>query len=115
MLPLLSDEDVPRGIVDGLRRSVPGIDVVRVQEVGLMHTPDPDILEWASRQRRAIFSRDRNTMRGHTEERLRQGQHMAGLVILDQFISIGKAVSALAVYAQAGDPGDLDGQILFIS
>ena len=115
MLPLLSDEDVPRGIVDGLRRSVSGIDVVRVQEVGLMHTPDPDILEWASRQRRAIFSRDRNTLRGHAEDRLKRGEHLAGLFILDEFISIGKAVAELAVYAQAGDPGDLDGQILFIS
>jgi hypothetical protein len=115
MLPLLSDEDMPKAIVDGLRRSVPGIDVVRVQEVGLTQTPDPDILEWAAGEGRAVVSRDRNTMRAHAEDRLKQGQRMAGLILLDEFLSIGKAVMELATYTQAGDPGDLDGQIVFIS
>ncbi len=115
MLPLLSDEDVPGAIVDGLRRSVPGIDLLRTQEVGLMHTPDPDILDRASRQRRAIISRDRNTLPWYVEERMRRGEHMAGLFLLEEFISIGKAVAELAAYAEAADPDDLDGQILFLS
>ncbi len=40
MLPLLSDEDVPRSITDGLCQHFPGVDVLRVQDVGLGNTPD---------------------------------------------------------------------------
>ena len=49
MLQLPIDEDVHGDIVNGLRRRQPGLDVVRVQDVGLRQTPDPDILEWAAR------------------------------------------------------------------
>ena len=115
MLPLLSDEDVRGAIVTGLRRRASGIDLVRVQDVGLSHTPDPLILEWAGRERRVLVSRDRNTMRRDAEARLAQGLPMAGLIILDEFISVGKAVVELETLALAGNPGDLDGQILFLS
>ena len=62
MLRLLSDEDVHVAIVAGLRQHFGGIDVVRVQEIGLMHTPDPIILDRAAADDRVIFTRDRNTM-----------------------------------------------------
>ncbi len=40
---------------------------------------------------------------------------MAGLIVLAEDIQIGKAVRELGILAQAGDPGDLDGQILFLA
>lgn len=33
----------------------------------------------------------------------------------DQFINIGRAIQEVGTLAQAGDTGDLDGQILFLS
>ena len=62
MLQLLTDEDVHGDIVDGLRRRQPALDVVRVQDVGLRHTPDPDILEWAAQQGRVVVSVDKKTL-----------------------------------------------------
>ncbi len=115
MLPLLSDEDVPVAIAVGLRQHFPGLDVVRVQETGLMHTPDPIILERAAAEGRAVFTRDRNTMTAHARDRLHQGLRMAGLMVLAEAISIGKAVQELGTLAQVGNPGDLDGQIIFLS
>ena len=53
MLPLLSDEDVPRSITDGLRQHFPGVDVLRVQDVGLGNTADSIILAWAANENRA--------------------------------------------------------------
>jgi hypothetical protein len=44
MLRLASDEDVHGDIVQGLRRDAPDLDLVRVQDVGLGHTPDPQVL-----------------------------------------------------------------------
>jgi hypothetical protein len=48
MLPLATDEDVHEDIIRGLRRREPALDIVRVVDVGLGHTPDPIILEWAA-------------------------------------------------------------------
>jgi hypothetical protein len=115
MLPLLSDEDVYEAITAGLRQHFVGIDVVRVQEIGLMHTPDPVLLERAAAEDRAVFTRDRNTMTAHARDRVRLGLRMAGLIVLAEDISIGKAIQELGTLSQAGNPGDLDGQIVFLS
>jgi hypothetical protein len=115
MLPLLSDEDLQGAIVDGLLLHFPGIDLVRVQDVGLTHTIDAVILEVAASQNRVIVTHDRNTMTAHARERLDKGLRMSGLIVLEQFISIGKAIQEVGTLAQAGDPGDLEGQILFLS
>jgi Domain of unknown function (DUF5615) len=115
MLPLLSDEDVPRSITDGLRQHFPGVDVLRVQDLGLGNTPDPIILAWAANENRAIFTRDRNTMTAHALDRVRQGLGMPGLLVIAEHIQIGKAIQALGTLAQSGEPGDLDGQIVFLT
>jgi hypothetical protein len=93
----------------------PGIDLVRVQDVGLVHTPDPLIREYAANKHRVIVTHDRNTMTAHAQDRMNQGLPMSGLIVLDPFISIGKAIQEVGTLAQAGDPGDLDDQILFLS
>ena len=64
---------------------------------------------------RAIFTRDRNTMTAHARDRMLLGLRMAGLMVLAEDISIGKAIQNLGTLAQAGNPGDLEGQILFLS
>ena len=115
VLPLLRDEDVYAAITTGLRQHFVGLDVVRVQGIGLMHTPDPIILERAAAEDRAIFTRDRNTMTAHARDRIRLFLRRAGLIVLAEDISIGKAIQELGTLAQAGNPGDLDGQIVFLS
>jgi hypothetical protein len=106
MLRLVSDEDVPGDIVSGLRQRQPGLDVVRVQEVGLMHTPDPAVLEWAAREDRQVITRDRNTMTAHAWDRVRCGQFMPGVFVLPEQIPIGQAVTELEMLALASDSGD---------
>ena len=61
MLRLLTDENVHGDIIAGLRRRQPALDLVRVQDVGLRHTPDPIILEGAARARaRGRFGRQKD-------------------------------------------------------
>src|SRR5438874_1531099 len=73
MLRLLSDEDVPGDIVRGLRQRQPSLDVVRVQEVGLMSAADSRVLKWAAREGRQVFTRDRNTMTAEAWDRVARG------------------------------------------
>jgi hypothetical protein len=35
--------------------------------------------------------------------------------VLEEFINVGKAIREVGTPAEAGDAGDLDGQILFLS
>jgi predicted nuclease of predicted toxin-antitoxin system len=99
MLRLASDEDVHDGIIRGLRRREPSLDIVRVQEVGLNHTPDTDILEWAANEGRVVITGDVNTMVGFTLDRVRQGQHMPGLLALRES-SIGQAIEDILLVAE---------------
>lgn len=58
MLRLISDEDVHDDVVRGLRRREPTLDVVRASEVGLDHTPNRIILEWAASHDRVLLTGD---------------------------------------------------------
>ena len=48
MLLLASDENFNNDIVRGLLRRNPGLDIARIQDVGLSGADDPTILEWAA-------------------------------------------------------------------
>jgi hypothetical protein len=57
MLRFAADENFNNDILRGLRRSDEGVDVVRVQDVGLSSSHDPIILDWAARESRGVLSR----------------------------------------------------------
>jgi hypothetical protein len=115
MLPLLTDEHLQGAIIAGLRLHFPALDLVRVQGIGLMQTPDPSILQYAASQNRVVVTHDRNTMTAHAQDRVNQRLPMPGLIVLEQFINIGKAIQELGTLAEAGEIADLDGQILFLA
>lgn len=48
MLPLAADENFNHDVVRAVRRRVPGIDILTVQEAGLAGEEDPVILAWAA-------------------------------------------------------------------
>ena len=55
---LYMDENVSRAITDELRRQ--GIDVITIQEDGLMGASDSDILDRATQLQRVVFTYDLN-------------------------------------------------------
>jgi hypothetical protein len=114
MLRLLSDEDVPGDIVRGLRQRQPSLDVVRVQEAGLMSTADFRILEWAAREGRQVFTRDRNSMTAEAWGRVTRGLSMPGVFVIPEEMTIGRAVRELEVIGMASDPADWEGQVIFL-
>lgn len=92
MLPLATDEDVHEDIVRGLRRREPVLDVVRVVDVGLDHTPDPLILEWAAGEERILVTGDLNSMVGFARSRVQSGLLMPGVLALKENIGIGRVI-----------------------
>ena len=114
MLRLLIDEDVHGDIVDGLRRRQPALHLVRVQDVGLRHTPDPIILEWAAQQGRVVVSVDKKTLAVDAWDRVAHGLPMPGVAILRILLTIGQAIDELEISAVAGNPDDFRDQVIYL-
>lgn len=84
MLRLLSDENFNGEIVRGLFRANPTIDLVRVQDVGLLAADDPAILASAAETGRVLLTHDIATMPSFAYDRMSAGQPMPGVFIVNR-------------------------------
>jgi len=112
MLRLASDADVHGEIVPGLRRRMPGIDLVRVQDALPEGTPDPDVLAWAAVQGRILITNDRRTMVGFAYERAAAGQHVPGVIATTNGQSIGSAIDDILLIAECMPETEIRGQVV---
>jgi len=110
----LADENFNNRILDGLRRSVPGIDILRVQDTEIYQAPDTIVLEWAAKENRIILTRDVHTMVGYAYDRVKFGLPMPGLIEVPDDVPIGRAIDELAIMIGAGSPADFNQQVKYI-
>lgn len=111
---LLSDENFNGTILRGLMRRFIDLDLVRVQDVGLMHADDPDILEWAANEGRILLTHDVATVTMYAYERVNQGLPMTGVVEVIATAPIGKIIDDLELFICCSEPEEYEGQVLFI-
>ena len=111
---LLTDENFNGAILRGLVRRLPDLDIVRVQDVGLMNTDDPEILEWAAKEGRVLLTHDVATITMYACERVSQGLAMTGVVEVITKAPIGKIIDDLELFICCSDRDEYEGQILFI-
>lgn len=114
MFHLLTDEHISKLIVLGLRRATPGLDVVRVQDVGLTGQPDPVILEWAAANRRILISRDRKALIGLALNRVLAGQLMPGVLVLRDGFSFKEIMDGILLIVHASSPDEWKDQTVFL-
>ncbi len=112
MPPLLADVNFNGRIVRGLFRRLPGIDLLRAQDVGLANTPDPLLLEWAAGHGRVLLTHDGATMIGFAYDRVRQGLPMPGVFFVRETMPIGQAIDGLLLAVLCGVPDDWDRQVI---
>jgi predicted nuclease of predicted toxin-antitoxin system len=114
VLRFVSDEDFDAWIIRGLQRRLRDLDIVSIRAVGLMSAHDREVLAWAAREERLILTHDVNTMLGFADERLRKGEHHAGIVKVPQTLAIGRAIEDLAYIAEVATSDDLRDQVLHL-
>jgi hypothetical protein len=114
MLLFLTDEDFNRRILRGLRRRLPLLDIVRVQEVGLTTQPDTAVLEWAAGENRIVLTHDVTTMSKYAFDRVNEGLPMPGLIEVSQNIPIGEAIEELVLLAECSLENEWHNQVLFL-
>lgn len=114
MLRFLIDEDFDNDILRGLLRRLPGLDIVRAQDVGLSGTKDPLILEWAAQEGRIVLTHDVSTMTAHASARVRSGLRMPGLFAVSQALPVSKAIEDILLIAQCSLEGEWEGQVRYL-
>ncbi len=113
MLRLATDEDFNNRILRGLLRRRPELDIVRVQDVGLVGRGDAEVLEWAAREGRVLFSHDVTTMKRYVDARAAAGLPMPGVFVVSQQIPISQAIEDIILLADCSLEGEWEGQIRF--
>jgi hypothetical protein len=114
MLRFVADENLNGAITRGLLRRRPGLDVVRIQDIGLSGIGDPDLLAWAANERRLILTHDTTTLRQFAEDRVRAGQRMPGVFEVGEHLLIREAIEDLLLIAECSLEDEWEGQVRFL-
>jgi predicted nuclease of predicted toxin-antitoxin system len=111
---LLSDENFSETILRGLMKRLIDLDLVRVQDLGLMNADDPTILEWAAEEGRILLTHDIATVTMYAYKRVNQGLPMTGVVEVIATAPISKIIDDLELFICCSEPEEYEGQVLFI-
>jgi hypothetical protein len=113
VLKLVSDENFNGDILRGRYRRGPDLDVVRVQDVGLSQARDPEILAWAAAEGRIVLTHDRETMPTFAYSRVKSGQMMPGVFLVNDQMPIGQAIDEILLAAECLTPAECEGFVRF--
>jgi Domain of unknown function (DUF5615) len=98
----------------GLLRRFPDLDLVRVQDVGLMETHDTDVLAWSGRERRFVLTHDFATMIDFAYSRVANGLEMPGVIAVPQDLPVGEAIEELATLIKYSLKDEWKDQVVFL-
>ena len=114
MIRFLADEDFDDRIIRGVKRRIPGVDIVRVQDVGLRTFGDPTVLEFAAADGRIVLTHDVATMRVHATARINAGMPMAGVFEINQSLPVGLAIDAIVFVAECSRDDEWNGLVRYL-
>lgn len=109
-----ADENFDGNVYRQLRKRLPDLDIVRVQDTSMYQSQDPILLEWAAEENRIILTHDVRTLVGYAYERIKNGLFMPGVILVSDFTDVGKAVSQLEMLIATGYPDDFLNQVIFV-
>jgi Domain of unknown function (DUF5615) len=113
-LRLAADENFDQRILNGLRRRLPEVDVVRVRDSGLSGATDVAILDWTATEGRVLVSHDVRTITRHAYDRVRSGQVMPGVFEVPARAPIGQVIEDLVLLITVSLPREWEGQVRYL-
>lgn len=114
MVQLLVDENFNHRILRGLKRRLPGLDYLLVQETEVFQQDDPQVLDWAATNNRVIVTHDVNTMTKYAYERLEAGQPLPGVVIIPKELAVGSAIEELAILLACSQSEEFPNRVIHL-
>lgn len=110
----LADQDLNEHIITGVLRHEPGIDFLRLRDIGLERHADADILAHAAEQALLVVSHDVNTMIDQAFARLAVGKAMTGLLMVRQRTAIAPVIESLVLIWSASEAEEWHGRVAFL-
>lgn len=114
MLRFLADENLKGGILRGLRRRQPDVDLVRVQDVGLIGADDPTVVAWAAAQGRILLTHDRTTRPDVAYQRIAMARSTPGVFVIPRRMPVRQAIDEPLLIATCTQPQDWVGRVLYL-
>ena len=114
MIRFAADENFNHTITRGLLRRQPDLDVVRVQDVGLVGAKDEVVLEWAASEGRVLLTQDARTITKLAFHRVRMAKPMPGVIEIRRKVPVHVAIEELLVIAECSQPNEWEGQVLYV-
>jgi hypothetical protein len=111
---LFADASLSGHVVRGLRERRSHVDILATWEIGLDRWSDPEVLEWAADNGRAVVARDRKTMIGFAYRRVSACLAMPGLVVVPDRRPITRVIDDLAKIVEESDVKPLDDVVKYL-
>lgn len=77
-------------------------------------TSDPEILLWCQEHEFALVTNNRKSMPGHLKDHLDNGDHVPGIFVINQEMSIGEIIDELILIAEASLEDEYQDRILYL-
>jgi hypothetical protein len=100
VIRFLADENLNNDILRALRRRIANVDVLRVQDVGLIGAEDEAVLEWAAREKRVVLTHDVATLIGFAWARTHRGERHTGVIAIPQSLGMHEIIDDLILIAE---------------
>ncbi len=110
---LLFDENFNHRIVRGLKLELPNLEFEIAQNCGLKGKPDPEVLEWASRNAFILVTHDLKTVPKFAYQRISEKKTLYGVIAVPDVFPIGQAIDELTIVVQHSSPDELENRILY--
>lgn len=99
MIRFLADENFDNDIIRGIFRRNTKIDLVRVQDIGLLGAIDEDVLERASNESRILLTHDARTIPKFAYQRIEQDISMPGVFVVPKDVPVGIVAADILLIA----------------
>jgi hypothetical protein len=113
-MKLAADENLDNDILRGLRRILPDVDLIRVQDTEVFRADDPTVLQWCALEGRVLLTHDVRTITKFAMDRLNAGLVMPGVIEISKRIPIGAVIADLELIATCSEASDWDGRITYL-
>lgn len=114
MLLFVADENFNNDILRGVWRRNPGVDIVRVQDIGLSGADDATVLKWAAQQNRIVLTHDVTTLSTCAYERVDSEQHMPGVFEVNRSVPMSVAIDDILLLAECSLADEWVGQVRYL-
>jgi hypothetical protein len=114
MIKLAADENFNNDIVRGLLRRNAKLDILRVQDAGLIGADDPTVLAWAAGEDRVLVTHDVATMSEHAFDRVVKGERMPGVFKVSRSVPVAQVLEDLLLLAECSSEGEWEGRVIYL-